>query len=156
MYCSSCGAAVGRGLSYCNFCGAKLGEAKAELVVRSPEVKAESIVFSMVSVFVFGLVGITVLIGVMKAVLGLNAGLIVAFALLSFLIMLLIEGVFVSLLLRRRRGTDEAGDGVLPSKGRTTRELEAAQARALPEAMPSVTEETTRALETLYRERGAK
>ncbi len=154
MYCSSCGVAVAQGLSYCNYCGARLSGAKGVNGIESSEVRPETLAFMMVAVFVFGLVAITVLMGVMKAVLGLNVGQIFAFTLLSFLIMLLLEGVFIRLLLRRNRGT-EAGDTVL-LKGQATKELDAAQARVLPERVPSVTENTTRALEPVYNERTSK
>ena len=155
MYCSSCGVAVAQGLSYCNYCGAKLNGVKGDSVIKSSEVKPEMLVAAMVFVFVFGLAAITVLMGVMKAVLNLNPGQILAFTLLSFLIMLLIEGVCIRLLWRRKRGTEEAGDTVL-LKGQATKELDAAQARVLPEPVPSVTEHTTRAFEPVYKERTSK
>jgi len=155
MYCSSCGVAVAQGLSYCNYCGAKLNGVRGDSVVKSSEVKPEMLVSAMVAVFFLGLGTISVLMGVMKAVLNLNLGLITAFILLSFLIMLSIEGVFIRLLLRRKRGLEEAGDTAL-LKGQATRELDAAQARALPEPMPSVTEHTTRAFEPVYNERTSK
>jgi type III secretory pathway component EscV len=93
--------------------------------------------------------------GVMKAVLDLNAGQVLGFATLSFLIMLLIEGVLIWRLSRRKRGAEETGGAAL-SKEQTTRELDAARARVLPEAMPSVTEHTTRTLEPIYSERKSK
>lgn len=152
MYCSSCGVAVAQGLSYCNYCGAKLNGEKGSLV-KSTELRAESLIISaMVVLFIGGLLAITVLMGVMKAVLDLNTGQILAFTLLSFLIMLLIEGVLISRLLRRKRSVEEAGDTAL-SKGQVTKELDAAQARVLPEPVPSVTEQTTRLFEPIYSER---
>jgi type III secretory pathway component EscV len=93
--------------------------------------------------------------GMMKAVLRLEVGVILAFALLSFLILLSLEAVFIRLLLRRKRGVEEAGDSVL-SKGQAKRELDAAQARVLPEPMPSVTEHTTRAFDPIYTEQNKK
>lgn len=155
MYCSSCGVAVTQGLSYCNYCGAKLSGAKGESVSKSSEVKPERLVSAMASVFVLGLLAIIVLMGVMKAVLNLNVGLILAFTVLSFLIMLLIEGVFIRLLFHHKRGDEEAGDTVL-LKGQATRELDAAQTRGLPEGVPSVTEHTTRTFEPIYSERESK
>jgi hypothetical protein len=132
-----------------------LNSAKADSVIKSPEVKPELLVSAMAGVFILGLVAITMLLGVMKTVLNLNTGLVLAFALLSFLIMLSIEGVFVSLLLRRKRGTEEAG-GAMLLQGQATRELDAAQARALPEPVSSVTEHTTRTFEPVYNERNPK
>jgi hypothetical protein len=147
---------VKQGLSYCNYCGARLNGEKGDSLVKTTELRAESLIISaIVGLFVTGLLAITVLMGVMKAVLNLNVELIVAFTLLSFLIMLLIEGVLIRRLLQRKRGTEEATDTVL-SKGQTTTELYAAQARALPEPLPSVTENTTRTLEPSYNERTSK
>jgi type III secretory pathway component EscV len=105
----------------------------------------------MVAVLVFGFVAITFLMMAMKMV-GLNVGQILGFTLLSFLIMLLVEGVFIWQLSRRRRGAEETGGTALP-EGQATKELEAARARVLPEAMPSVTEHTTRSFEPIYSER---
>ena len=155
MYCSSCGVAVTPALSYCNYCGAKLNGVKGENVIKSSEVKPEMLVAAMVFVFVFGLAAITFLIGMMKAVLHLEGGLILAFALLCFLIMLSLEGVFIRLLLRRKRGAEEAGDTVL-LKGQATRALDVAQSRGLPQPTPSVTEHTTRAFDPIYPERTSK
>ena len=154
MYCSSCGVAVAQGLSFCNYCGAKLNGVKGVSVVKSPEVKPELLVSAMVIVFVFGLVAITMLLGVMKSI-DLNAGQILAFALLSFLIMLSIEGVIVRLLFRRGRAPEEGGDTVR-LKGSPTNELAAAQARTLPEPVASVTEHTTRAFEPILSQRKAE
>ena len=150
MYCSFCGASVAQGLSYCNHCGAKLSGEKGDNVIKSSEVKPESLVWGMVAVLVFGFAAIVFLMMAMKMV-GLNVGQILAFTILSFLIMLLVEGVFIWQLWGRQRGT-ETGDTAL-SKEQATKELEAAQARVLPEPVPSVTERTTRAFEPIYRER---
>lgn len=155
MYCSSCGVAVAQGLSYCNYCGAKVNGVKGDNLIKSSEVKPETLVAAMVFVFVFGLIAITILMGVMKASLNLEVGQILAFALLSFLIMVLIEGVCVRLLFRRKRGREEAGDAE-QLKGQGTKKLDPAQARALPEPVPSVTEHTTRAFEPIYNERKSK
>ena len=154
MYCSSCGVAVAQDLSYCNYCGAKLNGVKGETRIKSPEVKPEMLVSAMVIVFVFGLAAITLLMLVMKDVLG-NVGQVLALTLLSFLIMLSIEGVIIRMLLRRKRGTEEAED-TMRLKGQATKALDAAQARALPEPMPSVTEHTTRTFEPIYNEPTSK
>ena len=146
MYCSSCGVAVAQNLSYCNHCGASLSRARD---VKSSEVKPALLVPAMVFLFVFGLIAITMMTGVMHE-LGFNVGQILAFAVLSFLMMLGLEGVFVSLLFRRQRRNDEGE--MVKLKDRATNELNAAQAQALPD-VPSVTEHTTRAFTPIYRER---
>ncbi len=155
MYCSSCGMAVGQGLRYCNHCGAKLSGAKGSKAGESSEVRPEALIQGIMAVFVCGIGAITILLGVMKAVLNLHEPFLIAFALLSFLIMILIEGVFIWLLLRRTRDAREAGDvGAL--KGQATKELEAGRVRVLPQPISSVTEEAKRAFETVYNERTTK
>ncbi|HEU4930447.1 MAG TPA: hypothetical protein VFT48_00130, partial [Pyrinomonadaceae bacterium] len=122
--------------------------AKGDNALKSTEVKPESLVWAMVAVLVFGFGAIVLLLMAMKMV-GLNVGQILAFTILSFLLMLLVEGVFIWQLLRRKRGAEETGDTAL-SKEQATKELDAAQPRVLPEAMPSVTEHTTRAFDPIY------
>lgn len=155
MYCSSCGVAVPQGLSYCNHCGAKLTGARGDDVGESADLRPGYLVFAMMAVFVFGLIAITMLIGVMKTVLAFNEGAMLAFTLLSFLMLVLIEGVFIRLLFRTTRHAEEARSAAA-MKGQGTNELERAQARALPEPLPSVTEHTTRAFDPIYTDRSSK
>jgi hypothetical protein len=151
MYCSSCGVVVVQGLSYCKNCGAKLNRGDDES--KSSEVSPDTLVSSMVATFILGLMTITVLMGVMKAVLGLPVGQIIAFLALPFLLIVILEGVFIRLLLRRTKSTLPTIDTKL-SNEQSTNELDATQVRALPEGMPSVTEHTTRAFDpNLQREK---
>ncbi len=149
MYCSSCGTAVAEGLTYCNRCGARLvgmdrsGNESAGL-------KPNLIVSCMASVFVFGMMTIAGMMVVMKDLPGFDFGRIMAVIMLGFLMMLLVEGVFVTLLFRRR-SVAKAGQSL--SKDQTTNELDAAHLRALPDHMPSVTEHATRKFEPAYVER---
>jgi hypothetical protein len=92
---------------------------------------------------------------VMKAVLRFDVGPILFFTLLSFLIMLLLEGVYIRLLFRRTRGAEKTNYAAQP-KERATNELDAAQPRALAEPAPSVTEHTTRAFDPVFNERISK
>jgi len=109
------------------------------------------LVASMVGTFVFGMIAIAILMGVMKNVVGLPEAHVLAFAITAFLIMLTLEGVFMRLLLRRRRDEDERQPAL--STNNATNELGAAQPGELPEARTSVTEHTTRAFEPIYRDR---
>jgi ABC-type nickel/cobalt efflux system permease component RcnA len=154
MYCSSCGMSVAHGLSFCNSCGAKLNREISDHIIKSSEAKPGSLVFGIVAVLVFGFAAIVFLMMAMKVV-GLKEGQILAFTILSFLIMLLVEGVFIWQLLRSKRGTQETSDTAL-SKEQAPKELGPAQARGLPEPIPSVTEHTTRALGSIYSERKSK
>ena len=155
MYCSTCGVAVTQNLTYCNYCGAKLSGAQGENVTKSPEVRPELLVSAMTGLFILGLIAITVLIGVIKTTLDLPVERVLAVALVPFLLMLLIEGVFIRLLFRRKRGAKAASDTVTV-KGQATKELDAVQTRSLPEPVPSVTEHTTRAFDPIYNDRTSK
>ena len=148
MYCLSCGKAVTPGLTYCNHCGARLDRAKGDGVSKSSEVKPELLVAAIAAVFIFGLGAIIALMMALKMVFPEheNMGLIIFFTLLSFLIMLAVEGVFIRMLLGRKRRAKEAED-TEHLKGQTTKELAEAKARLLPEPALSVTEHTTRTLE---------
>jgi hypothetical protein len=146
MYCSSCGVAVTPGVSYCNYCGAKLDRDKAS------EVRPDWLVFMMTATFIFGLVAITMMMGVMKVILRLEGGFILGVAFLSFLTMLFLEGVFIRLLLSRKEASKES-KAALSAKNHATNELDATQQRVLTEAQPSVTEHTTRAFEPTYEPR---
>lgn len=154
MYCSSCGVAIVQGLSYCNHCGAKLSVARSQSLSKSREVKPDQLVASMVATFIFGVLLITVLMGVMKSVLGLPVERVLAFALVPFLLMLILEGVFMRLLLRRGHETG-AGDSAI-IKGQATQELDAGHVRVLPEQFSSVTEHTTRSFDPIHTERTSK
>ena len=87
MYCSSCGVAVPKNLSYCNHCGAMLSGAKPDVVTKPVELFPDSLVWAIVSVFVIGLGSIMGLMAVMKNY-GLNDGAVLAFASVIFVMML--------------------------------------------------------------------
>jgi uncharacterized paraquat-inducible protein A len=154
MYCSSCGVAATPGLSYCNQCGAKLNGAKSDSAAKASELFPESLAWAIVSVFIVGLGCIIGLMAMMKELLNFSEKLIVMFALLSFAMMFVVEGVLIWMLLSRRSGTKAAGEAV-QLKGQVTKELGPAQARAFTEPA-SVTEHTTRTFEPLYSERKAE
>jgi len=152
MYCSSCGGAIARGLSYCNHCGAKLNT--SENLQETREVRPNQLVIWMVATFIFGTAVITMLMGVMRVILGLPVEAVLGFGTIPFLLMLILEAVFIRLLLRNR-ATSETNNKTL-AKQQETNELDAARPRVLPEPIPSVTEHTTRAFEPVYRDRNSK
>lgn len=151
MYCSTCGVAVTQGLSFCNYCGAKLTGQDA---ATAPRIRPESLIFGILATFIFGMGAISLLMIVLKNALNLHNDEVLLFALFPFLVVLLLEFVFVRLLLRNTR----AAEGVAKTsfKGHDTKELDAAQARALPEPLRSVTENTTRAFDPIYTQRNSK
>lgn len=151
MYCSSCGTAVAHNLIYCNHCGSKLSGAKADSVIKSSEVKPELLVWAMVAVFIFGLVAIALLVGMLKEVVGFDLPFLVNVILFSFALMLLFEGVFIWLLLKRKKVNEETIDNNLLNK-QIANELYAAPERVLTDPIPSVVERTTNLLEPIHRE----
>jgi len=151
MYCSSCGVAVAQNLTYCNFCGAKINDEKSDGMGKADELRYDAFIMSMiVALFVFGMVATSILVGVMKAILRFEYGPLVAFALLSFLLMMALEGVLISRLFRRKRKTDESAQRSLETH--VTKEL-AEQSRLASEPVSSVTDHTTRTLNPIYSER---
>ena len=149
MYCSSCGVAVAKDLSYCNHCGKKLKRGDGE----SSEVRPDWLVFMMVATFILGLVAITILMGVMKSVLELPVDQILHLMALPFALMLVIEGVLIRLLLRRK---GKAQEQKTLSNVQVTNELDEARQRLLSQPAVSVTEHTTRAFEPIPVERKQK
>ena len=154
MYCSSCGAAVTQGLSYCNHCGGELSGARGKSATKSPELFPDSLIWAIVTVFAIGLGCTLGLMAVMKDY-NFGRGQIIAFTSMLLLLTLAVEGVFIWLLLARRSNTEEVND-TARLKQHATKELDAPQARELPEPVPSVTEHTTRAFDPIYRERKSK
>ena len=80
---------------------------------------------------------------------------ILATAMLSITLMVVVESVLIWLLLSSRRRAKKSG-AADSSVERTTKELEEAEARLLTEPMPSVTEHTTRNFDPIYVERKSK
>jgi hypothetical protein len=110
----------------------------------------ESLIWAIVGVFICGLGGLIGLIAVMKHY-GLNEGLVIASALTVFAFMLVIESIFIGVLLKKS-GLSEAREKKR-TKPKQTKELEGSTPPALPEHLTSVTENTTRSFEPVFRER---
>jgi hypothetical protein len=155
MYCSACGSVVAQNVTYCNRCGAKAGGARDEGGGPAGGLSLDSLVWAIVSLFVAGLGVIIGLMAVMKEVVGFDLPIVLAVTALSFLLLLSVQVVLVGLLLSARRRAARAADDARQQE-QTTRELGGARAHALPEPVPSVTEQTTRTFEPVYSERKAK
>jgi hypothetical protein len=150
MYCSSCGTAAKPGLSYCNRCGTEVNK-KERNAARTSEVPPEYLVWAILGVSVGGIGVILALMALMKQTLNFGNGLIAGFSLLSFLLLVGAESVFIWLLVRQRSLAKEGGD-ITQLKELTTTELGVARARELPEPAASVTEQTTRTLEQSHKD----
>ncbi len=148
MHCSSCGAAIGQGLSYCKNCGAKLPAA----ISNPSELFPESLVWAIVSVFIVGLGSIIGLAALMKKLLDSSSEVINVVILLGFLLTFAIEAVFIWLLLRQKSVIKKANE--IEQSKETAKELDARPAQVLTDAViPSVTEHTTRSFEPISSER---
>ena len=151
MYCSTCGGTIAQGLSYCKHCGAKI--IRDDSVDQSSELRPGSLVFAMMATFIFGLVAIAMLAGVLRVMVGLPTMHVVGIMALPFLTMFVMEAVFIRLLLRRTENR-QITNGAELTRVQATNELDAARAQSLPEGMASVTEHTTRAFEPVIRTKG--
>ena len=150
MYCSSCGVAVGKGLTFCNYCGAKLPSTDTGLEFK--EVRPGLLISAMAGIFVLGLPGIAFLIFMLNAGLRIDPQQTMAFAWMSLLLLIGLEVLFLILLLSQKRRKDSASQKPgLP--GSQTKELEEKYAGSLAEPVSSVTEHTTRAFDAIPRER---
>lgn len=150
MYCASCGMAVSPSLSYCNRCGAEVNVKERSSDKRS-EAPQETLVFLLAAVTIFGIGVVIGLMAVMKEVVQFNNDLILGFTVLSFLVLMGIDGVITWLLLRPRRDAREYFRA--QQKALTTNELAESTARVLSEPTFSVTDHTTHTLEAADRKR---
>jgi hypothetical protein len=142
--------AVAKGLKYCNYCGAQLPS--TDKTLESREVWPHFLVSVMAGVFVLGLPAIAFLVFMLNAALKLGPGSVLPFAWVLILLLVVLEAVFLMLLLRRKPRNEELSHRE-QSKRPQTKELEEKYAGALAEPMSSVTEHTTRAFDSVPRER---
>ena len=147
MFCPACGVSVNQGLTYCKNCGGKLPRGEEH---RPAEPKPENIMIMMVMMFVFGMVATSILLATLKGVLHFEFGPLMAITLLSFLIMIALESVFVRLLFRGRQRENK--DPMLKSDQPTAKQLEA-QSQFPLQSVGSVTEHTTRTFDPVFSER---
>jgi hypothetical protein len=148
MFCSSCGSAVPPGLSFCNRCGIDL-RAKEESPAKRSGPAPDSLVWAIVAVTTIGLGSVIGLMVIMKEVLHFNDGLISGFSVATFLSFVLVNVLFAWLLLSSKRAQTNSNREEL--KAELARELAAAQTHSLSEPAQSVTDHTTRTLESVLR-----
>jgi hypothetical protein len=146
MFCSTCGTTITPGLSFCNRCGASLKE-RTETTVRTGAVIA-----FLIAITIIGIGGLGIMLGgalTLKKEAGLSDDVVGMFMFFTFIIVCITE-FFLVRQLSKLVGSKEPKRVSLPSPATMPNELRASQAvqpRGLPEAMPSVTENTTRTLE---------
>jgi len=151
MYCHTCGARLPQALSYCNHCGANLGTLKDQGQAGTTGTAIETLLWVIVgtTITLLGMaLGALVLMG--NGVINERLG--TAFVILTFVTLLVSEGVLVWRLLHLNRGA-EGIHTVSQLNEPSGEELGPSTAHVLPEHLEpvsSVTEQTTRALESSY------
>jgi hypothetical protein len=146
MYCPNCGSRLAKALSYCNHCGANL----------RPLVESGATIDTLLWV----IVGTTItLLGMaLGALVLMNNGQInerlgTAFVILTFVALLVTEGVLVWRLLKLNSGAKETGTAP-QLNDLSAKEPDPLTTRALPEHLEpvsSITEQNTRILEPANR-----
>lgn len=150
MYCHKCGARLAQALSYCNHCGANLSTLEGQAGTAG----------TAIDTLLWVIVGTTItLLGMALGALvlmkngAINERLGMAFVILTFVALVVSEGVLVWRLVHLNRGAEEIRT-VPQLNDLSTGEPDPLTARALHEPLEpvlSVTEQTTRALEPSYR-----
>lgn len=151
MYCPSCGKAVKKGVSYCTRCGARADGSTEHAASKLSESSFIILVAGLIGIPIAGLGVVIGLMSVMKE-MGFSKELIIVFMSLGFLLLLAAEAVFIWLLVQNRARADKEKATNAELKRVETKELGAAQVRALSDPMPSVTESATCPFEAIPRE----
>jgi hypothetical protein len=152
MYCPTCGGRLAQALSYCNHCGANLSTLNLVGKTGKAETTTDTLVWVIVGTTIT-LLGMALGALVLMKDGAIHQGLGIAFVVLSFVALVLVEGVLLWRLLHLNRVTPRPWPLAQP-EDLSTDELEPASARALhepAESVPNVTEQTTRAFEPSYK-----
>ncbi len=151
MYCSSCGIALLQPMKYCKRCGTQLIATRDAAEIEASEKRLDEYLDGLFWITVFGLGLILGGMILMKKALHLSDGLIVAYLVLSSLAFIINFGLNLRETLRLMRSSKEA-KGIALAGRLDTNELSLEPERAILEAAPSITENTTRNLEPMSKE----
>jgi len=144
MYCQSCGMALSQQMKYCNRCGAQLITAGEAAVIKPSEKRLDEYLDGLFWITVFGL-GLILGGAVLMKKVQLSEWLIIAYLILSSAAFLINFVLSLWGALRIVRISKEA-NGVSQLGQLGTSELGPGRTHAILEAVPSVTENTTRSL----------
>src|SRR5260370_6007894 len=140
MYCINCGTPLAAGLSYCNRCGNSLKE-------RDNSKNTGAIMAFLAAITLLGIVGLGIMFGgalTLRKDAQLGEEMVFLFMLMVFAIVGITEFLLVRQL-SRLTGSAETSKSI--SAQPAPNELRPPNLAALPEPLPSVTENTTRTLE---------
>ena len=151
MYCQTCGVELANALSYCNKCGANLGALKVQDQADTAATTIDTLLWVIVGTTITLLgMGLGALVLINKGEINERLG--TAFVILTFVTLVVLEGVLVWRLLYLSRAAEKIRVATQPNDI-STNELNPLTARALHEPLEpvsSVTEQTTRTLEPSY------
>jgi len=151
MYCQTCGGQLVQSLSYCNHCGANLSTLKVQGQPATTGTAIDTLLWVIVGTTIT-LLGMALGALVLMSNGQINERLGMAFVILTFVAMLVSDGVLVWRLLNLHRGAKEI-DGANPLNELSTESSTPSTVRALDEhfePVSSITEHTTRAFEHSY------
>ena len=152
MYCHTCGGRLTEALSYCTHCGANLSTSKVRGQAETAGTAIDTLLWVIVGTTIT-LLGMALGALVLMKNGAINERLGIAFVILTFVALLVSDGVLVWRLLHLNRGAEEMRASP-HLNDLSTEEPNPLTARALDEPLQpvsSVTEETTRAFEPSYR-----
>lgn len=147
MFCSSCGVALAQHLKFCNRCGAQLTTSD-EVVVKKAEKRLDEYLDGLFWLTVFGL-------GLILGGIALIQKLQIGSAFMIAYLVLSSSAFLVNFWLNLRevlRITGSSKEREVRPKQLSTNELGPMNAQAALSAAPSITEHTTRELESLPKE----
>jgi len=151
MYCHICGGRLAQALGYCNHCGAHLSTQKVQGQAGTASVAMDTLLWVIVGTTIT-LLGMALGALVLMKNGAINERLGMAFVILTFVALLVSDGVLVWRFLNLNRCAEEVSD-VADLNELSSEEPNALSARALREPLEpvsSVTEQTTRAFERSY------
>jgi len=151
MYCPSCGTAMSHELNYCNRCGGDLSFIKGHGATKPPKPPDDPI---GEDIFWTTVVGLGLILGGVVAMKALNIwdAFIIAYMILSSLAFIGLYALDFWRFVRFHRGSQRIGTTTARAEKLETKELDTAPAYALPEPLPSITEDATRAFEPSYKQ----
>jgi hypothetical protein len=153
MYCPTCGTQSAKALSYCKHCGANLRTLQTLDKDKPAEKTIDSVVWVIVGTTIT-ILGMCLGALVLMSDRAIDVRLGTVFVILSFVALVLVEGVLVWRLVHLNRGAKDA-PGLIQAKDSDAEEPGATSMHALSEpavSVMSVTEHTTRVLEPSYSE----
>jgi hypothetical protein len=150
MYCPACGKALPRRMNYCSQCGAQLTLEKHTETEKSQK-RFDDYVDGIFWITVFGLGLILGGIALMKQVLNLSQGLIVAFMIISSTAFLTVFAICLWQIIAIARGSKKANENAGEEQFDTNRLAEGKPQKSLEEPQ-SVIEDTTRTLNPILKE----